>query len=389
MTLAAEPKYFRSSIVRGSQPKVDREGGYANAGIIRDVAMITEGEALGHETWIDAEFNQSVAAAVNAASKGVKSRFTHPSLSGDGFGKFLGRAMNARIVGDKVLADLHFSKAAHNTPDGDLASYVMDLAEHEPDSFGMSIVFDPDWDAMEDFAAQHSSEHGDFATPDQRNSKNLLHARMNELRAVDAVDEPAANPDGLFHREENAAAEADKLLSYALGISQEKPEVSMFSVDADRVKGFVARFCEQHKIQLQEPSDMATEPLTDTIEETEDQAQVVDETQPEIHTVVDTTTAETADETVEPAAEPVAASSLTEGERFLEAFGDKGGVWYAKGFTFAQAQEKYVAELREENEVLKTKLAAAQAGGEDEPVDFSEAKIPVEKQKVIRIAGKR
>lgn len=134
---------------------------------------------------------------------------------------------------------------------------------------------------------------------------------------------------------------------------------------------------------------MATEPLTDTIEETEDQAQVVDETQPEIHTVVDTTTAETADETVEPAAEPVAASSLTEGERFLEAFGDKGGVWYAKGFTFAQAQEKYVAELREENEVLKTKLAAAQAGGEDEPVDFSEAKIPVEKQKVIRIAGKR
>ena len=297
--------------------------------------------------------------------------------------------MNARVVNDKVLADLHFSKAAHNTPDGDLASYVMDLAEHEPDSFGMSIVFDPDWDAMEDFASQNSSEHGEFATPDERNSKNLLHARMNELRAVDAVDEPAANPDGLFHREENAAAEADKLLSYALGLSVEKPEVSMFSVDADRVKGFVARFCEQHNILFKEPEEMATEPVADSIEETQDQSPVVDQTHPEIHTVVDTTAAEVADETVEPAAETVAASALTEGERFLEAFGDKGGVWFAKGMTFAAAQEQYVAELREENQRLKTKLAAAQAGGEEEPVDFSEAKVPVEKQKVIRIAGRR
>ena len=39
-----------------SEPRIDREGGRYESGIIRDVALITPGEALGHGVWIDATF---------------------------------------------------------------------------------------------------------------------------------------------------------------------------------------------------------------------------------------------------------------------------------------------------------------------------------------------
>lgn len=393
MTLATEPKYFRSSVLRASTstPSVDRSGGYAGAGVIRNVSFITQGEALGHDVWIDSEFTAAVANAVNANAKGVKVRFTHPSLSGDGFGKFLGRAMDARVEGDQVVGDIHFSKAAHDSPDGDLASYVMTLAENEPEMFGMSIAFSPDWDAMEEFAQQHTVDQ-DFQTPDASNEKNLLHVRLGELRAVDAVDEPAANPNGLFHGKQNAAAEADAVLSYALGLSDEKPETQMFSVDADRVKGFVARFCEAHKITFSKEPEMGLIKLSTATEEPEvaieNKAPVEQDSKPEIHTVVDTTTADAeGDETPEPVAE-LAEQQLSEGERFLEAFGDIGGVWFAKGMKFSEAQNLFIKTLREENEKLSKQLAAAKVAGEgeSEPVEFSEPAKP--KQKIVRLASK-
>ena len=394
MSLETEAKYFRGNVVRGSKAKVEREGGYASAGIIRSVAMITEGEALGHDVWIDSEFNQQVADAINSADRGIKSRFTHPTLSGDGFGKFLGRAMDARVEGDKVVADVHFSKAAHNTPDGNLAEYVMDLAENDSDAFGMSIAFGPEWDEMESFAAAWSDKNGDFDSPDERNEKNLLHVRLGELRAVDAVDEPAANPDGLFHREENAAVEADAVLSYALGLSDDKPNTKQFSVDADRVKGFVGRFLDVNNLVLgyKEPGDMGIIKLAESalIEDPqieEEATPAATEAKPETDNAEDSVTAvgeaEAAEET-----EPEAVT-MSEGERFLKTFGDRGGVWFAQGKSFEEAQAIYLAELKEENERLKTKLQAASVGGEAEPVEFSEAKPVVQKQKVLRIAGKK
>lgn len=84
---------------------------------------------------------------------GLKSRFTHPSLSGDGLGKFLGRARNPRKDtflrqgpdGEQqklgmVRADLFLSNSASRSPDGDLAGYIMDLAEEDPDALSSSLV---------------------------------------------------------------------------------------------------------------------------------------------------------------------------------------------------------------------------------------------------------
>src|SRR5689334_16629540 len=92
-----KPTLFRTPVVRSEQPRIDRDGGYRQAGVIYGVSVITTGEALGHDMWIDDEFNASVADAINAERYGVKSRFTHPSLSGDGLGKTVGRFMDAYV----------------------------------------------------------------------------------------------------------------------------------------------------------------------------------------------------------------------------------------------------------------------------------------------------
>ncbi len=61
---------------------------------------------------------------------------------------------------------------------------------------------------------------------------------------------------------------------------------------------------------------------------------------------------------------PAAASEETkpknEGQKFLDAFGDKGGVWYAQGKTFDEARDLYVADLKAENKALTEQVADLQ-----------------------------
>lgn len=94
----------------------------------------------------------------NAKSGGLKSRFTHPDMSSDGLGNFLGRAKNLRIdsaidarTGKRVNAvrgDLHFDPTALDTPPKGgkpLGVYVMDLAESDPEALSSSIVVQADY----------------------------------------------------------------------------------------------------------------------------------------------------------------------------------------------------------------------------------------------------
>lgn len=158
--------------------------------------------------------------------------------------------MNARTEGNQTIADLHFSQAGHNTPDGDLAKYVMDLAAEDPESFGLSIVYEPDAAAEGSFLSEHIDEQGTFASPDQNNKQNLPHARLATLRAADVVDEPAANPQGLFRREQQFAEEATAIAEYSLGLIDERPPVVALGLDADRVAGFVTQFLANHKLEI-------------------------------------------------------------------------------------------------------------------------------------------
>lgn len=256
---------FRSSPAKGiKEPDtgVVRDGGDHGAGLIRGFAAITRGEALGHGMWIDGAMLSQVSQAIDeSAAVGIKSRFTHPDMSSDGMGKLLGRAKTSQIDGDVVRADLHFLKSAHETPEGDLAAYVMQLADEDPESFGTSIVFDRDREAERKFQSAHLVEVEErdydgnavkrlrFRSPDPKNTQNLPHVRLKKLRAVDVVDDPAANPGGLFHSNQ-IPVEAEKLLSFSLGLTDQAPELSAFDVDPARVASYVARFMQRNNLEL-------------------------------------------------------------------------------------------------------------------------------------------
>lgn len=115
----------------------------------------------------------------------------------------------------------------------------------------------------------------------------------------------------------------------------------------------------------------------------EAEAQAVEAAQPaDLDTVAEVVAEEAA--TVDAAATELTGRS--EGQRFLEAFGDQGGVWFAQGKTFGEATDLYIASLKSENESLKQRLSARRGDGESEPVEFSQHVPPTPKGKAIRIA---
>ena len=388
---------FRTAALRAeARPPVQEDGGKFGAGLLSDVAVITRGEALGHGNWIDPEFLKSVEIAINMTSdRGVKSRYTHPDDSGDGLGSNLGRVLNASIDGDTVRADLHVAQTAHSTPDGNLAAYIMDLAEEQPDAFGLSIAFQRDREAEIKFAVQHGAklrktwdggeylDLEDFKSPDPDNAGNLLHVRLKELRAVDAVDEPAANPSGLFHKA-SAAAEADALLSYALGRSTERPTLTTFDADPDRVSGFVNRWLDRNGLQLaakattpetpqSEPGPMP-DPMEDAMSEESNTPEVVETPEPA------------------PSRSELLSEVRQELAKFTGRFGAQNGSdWFNAGKSYAEALELHADALAEQLAAqtdrvaeLEEKLKATAALGAD-PLDADPP--PTTKQKQTGLAA--
>lgn len=366
--VTVKPIHFRSTTITSTTPQVIRGGGVFESGMIEDVSIITRGEALGHSLWIDQDFLSDVAGSINSFASGnrpgLKARFTHPGLSSDGIGQKLGRVRNARVDGDQVVADLHFQHAASKTPDGDLADYVMTLAEETPEDFGVSIVFDFDEVASEEHV-QVNTQGDRYVSPDESNKNNFPHAQLAALRSADVVDSPAANPDGLFQRGQEAAVEGEQILEYALGLSDVRPSVSRFSVDPDRLAIFVTRFLERHELSLQKGGN----------------------------TVSDVTKEEAV-------SAPLTRDDYTaELARYVKHFGDKNGpAWFMEGVGFEDALAKHVEELDAQNRVLAAKVLELEESlrsidlGESEGPAFSESKDETPKERTfasrIRIAGR-
>lgn len=135
----------------------------------------------------------------NTKDAGIKSRFTHPDMSNDGLGSFLGRAKNHRLdkatdarTGkqvDAVRADLHFDRTALDTPPKGgrpLGEYIMDLAESDPDALSSSIVVQADQEyRMKKDGTLELDEEGEPLPPLWR--PKVLHA-SDIVDTGDAVD---------------------------------------------------------------------------------------------------------------------------------------------------------------------------------------------------------
>lgn len=170
-------------------------------GVIRGFAVITKGFIKDDRGWeIDDVTLERTVTAGNKLKNGHKSRFGHPNISSTALGTFIGRAKNFRKDGDIVRADLYLNKTAYGkTLKDNLAQYVLDLAESDPEAFGASIVL-KDYDleyAVEKNGARKRNEDGKELPP-------ML--RVNSLFGVDVVDEPAAN-DGMLSKFFNASVE--------------------------------------------------------------------------------------------------------------------------------------------------------------------------------------
>lgn len=162
---------------------------------ILGVSIASTGEALGHRLLFDQVTLSQLQTLAAGKATGIKSRFTHPDWFHDGLGKYLGRFHNIRVEGDKLLGDLMLSKTAHSSPAGDIGQYVLDLAREDPQALGVSAVVDLErvWvttDGKEISAGggRPSNAVGNYPV-----------ARVTQLYAADIVDEPAINPNGLFH----------------------------------------------------------------------------------------------------------------------------------------------------------------------------------------------
>lgn len=153
---------------------------------IKGVSVITIGEAKGHGVDIDLDFITEVMRQGNSIEKGIKSRFGHPDMFTESLGTEIGIFKNFRIAegNTKILADFTFIKTKYNDA---MIDHVLTFASAYPESFGVSIEFIPKTDDM-----------GYLYTKEK---EGKLYIELDQLRAVDFVSTPAANPNGLFSGE--------------------------------------------------------------------------------------------------------------------------------------------------------------------------------------------
>jgi hypothetical protein len=241
---APDKSMFRTDAARQAPARVDREGG-----VIYGAAMMQAGDLNSGDVrpfTADAETLQQVEAMGNAARNGIKARFTHPNMSNDGMGSYLGRWTNFRIDGDTVRADLHIADAAYTSPQGDLGNYVMDLAEQDPEAFGISMATQLDQQSYAEFEATYNRES------DREKRKSMRWPmRFTAIKAGDVVDSPAATRTGLFSLTEadprNLPAQATALLDTYFS---DAPAEAI----RERINGFLNRYLASRGDDMPEPT---------------------------------------------------------------------------------------------------------------------------------------
>jgi hypothetical protein len=228
--------------------EVDRENG-----AIYGIACCTEGEALGHRVWLDGSFITALVKLGKAQKMGVKARFGHPNMSGEALGTYVGRFQNFRQEGTKAIADLYFDDSAKVSPNGDLADYLMTLAETSPDMFGASIVFSiggyyfkkTSGDSIKTSDHYRNQEEGkvDYQLELDDYGDAKYYVSIKELYGTDLVDEPAANPSGLFSQFSSTNLHADKFAVIATSFLNQNPHIAAFvEKNPHKITEFMAKF---------------------------------------------------------------------------------------------------------------------------------------------------
>ena len=310
---------FRTMVLRSAPARVDREAKRINGVKVMQLGRVNDTRPYE----VDDKTLEQVVTFGNQPNKGIKARFTHPNMSDDGFGKYLGRLENFRREGDAAYADLQLAESSFQTPNGDLGTYVMNLAEEDPEAFGMS-------------AATNLAKVMQSKVPEGE----AIPLRIDGLRAVDFVDEPAATRGGLFDMTTPQGLPALATWIVETHFSDREPREVV-----ERLCSFLSKHYGR---------DIMSEVLAG-----------------------DAGKNETA-----PAPAPVAPAgqlSMDAAKPFLEAFGDRGATWYLQGKSFSDCLAIENAELKaakaesdlKYSDLEKRLEAAIKASGHDEEKEFS------------------
>lgn len=157
---------FRA-FVRFLKPKIDRD-----AGVIPGVAVVTMGPAEGHGILVDAKTLETVLAAAQKYETGVKVKW-NPETNNHGDGGIVGLMPkdSFRIDNDVLRADLQVRKSYPHR------EALFELADEQGDTFGLSM---------------------DFDCVEEDDGNGVKYARCTDIFAATVVDQPAANPNGLW-----------------------------------------------------------------------------------------------------------------------------------------------------------------------------------------------
>ena len=198
--MAGVPKQseWLRAAVKSTDVGVDRE-----KRTILGMVMAQEGEFLEPEPRgrFDARSLKKIVTLARKTPAGLKSRFTHPSLSGDGLGSFLGRTKNVRLDSVTVereagivsllavRGDLHLADAAFHSPRGNLGQYVLDLAAEDSDALSSSLVLQSkeEQELDRDGKPIRDANTGEVVPPLWRPQKLHAAAVADEGAAVDGL----------------------------------------------------------------------------------------------------------------------------------------------------------------------------------------------------------
>lgn len=186
-------KLYGFSALGIEDSKIDRDSGK-----MFGVSLISVGEALGHELFVDKKSIESILRSINGER--LPAYITHQgALFQDRLTKEIGMFVNFRIDGDRLLADFE-AFDSFREDDSKQFNRLFEMAEKMPERFGLSIVF---------------SASQAWATPDgdvqlDEKPEDALYEfpsiRVEEVSSADFVDTPAANQKGLFsHNKINMA----------------------------------------------------------------------------------------------------------------------------------------------------------------------------------------
>lgn len=241
-----ETRWFRATAAKQPPAAINE-----SVGLMQGVSICSVGAANGHGVWLDTEFVADVSRLGNEIAMGVKARFGHPNMSNEALGTYLGRFTNFRVSADEqqVLADLQLDESAYNTPNGNLADYVLTLARTSPDQFGASIVFrvGTQYYRRADNGEKISQQEywrdevklDELEIDPNYPTDPKTYVSIKTLYGTDLVDEPAANETGLFSTQFTTHLFASRATEFL----NENPDIAEWLVsNQEKLSAFVAKY---------------------------------------------------------------------------------------------------------------------------------------------------